>query len=735
MRFWILASLIFQLGGHHLMAQNDLTQNKEPQGEAVALQNQLADAISPYLKQHADNPVHWQQWNEEAFALAKKLNRPIFLSIGYSTCHWCHVMNRESFQNPAIAKLLNTHYISIKVDREERPDIDRVYMTFVTATTGSGGWPLSVWLTPDLQPFAGGTYYPPEDRWGRPGFASILQQIAQAWDNDQSGIIAAGQKVIEQLRSASSSKYRAELDIDDGLLHKTYQNQKSSYDPQFGGFSAAPKFPRPSAPAFMLRYHKYAKKPDALNMTLHTLRAMAEGGIYDQVGGGFHRYSVDKRWHVPHFEKMLYDQALLVPLYLDAYVLSGDPFYARIARETLTYVTRDLTGPQGQFYSAEDADSSLAEDPEKHAEGAFYVWTAEEIDDIARKDSTWIKEHLGAEKTGNVKDDPHQEFVGKNILYIASPLVKIAKHANVESDIQEAYQEIRGKLLASRSKRPRPHRDDKAITAWNGLMISAYMRAHQVLGEESYRDTAVTALEFIRENLYDMDTRELRRLYRDGKASGSGFLVDFAFMIQALLDAYETVFDTQYLQWAIELQQIQNTLFGDKTTGGYYETAADNPHVLIRMKEDHDGAIPAGNSVAAMNLLRLSEFTSNEKYREQAIKTIQAFSRSLIHIPHSMPTMVSAVDWLLNQPSQVLIDGIPNTPEANELLKVLHSHYMPNRIIMMTHSPDGNDPASIQPHLSTLKNTDTKNTTVYLCQDFVCELPVTTPEDLQRLLK
>jgi uncharacterized protein len=702
-------------------------------GGAVG-ENRLAGSISPYLQQHAGNPVHWYPWGEEAFARARHENKPIFLSVGYSTCHWCHVMNRESFGNEAIAAVLNAHFIPIKVDREERPDIDRVYMTFVTASTGSGGWPLSVWLTPELKPFAGGTYYPPEDRWGRPGFRSILEQIARAWQEDRAGIVQAGEQVVAQLRRAAATKYQASLALDAGLLEKAYANLQGTYEPLHGGFSAAPKFPRPSSPGFLLRYHAKTGAEDALSMTLHTLRRMAEGGMYDQVGGGFHRYAVDTRWHVPHFEKMLYDQALLVPLYLEAYQLTGDPFLARIVREVLAYVARDLTGPAGQFYSAEDADSPRPDDPSVHAEGAFHVWQASEFDAVLGDEAPWARQYFGVEDDGNVYDDPHDAFGNGNILYIATPLQRAGEQDDVDQELLRKRRDgVRARLLEARARRPRPHRDEKAITAWNALMISAYARAAQVLGDAAYLASAQRALTFIRENLYDQVDGMLRRLYRDGSVSGQGFLEDYAFLIQALLDLYEADFDATKLTWAIELQAKQDALFADQE-GGYFDTVADAPGVLLRMKDDHDGAVPSGNSVSAMNLLRLSEMTANASYRAAAERTVRAFSRSLSHVPHAMPQMLSAIDFLLGETRQILIAGEPGAADTEALLRVVHGPYLPNRIIMLTQCSGGSDVGTIQPFLRSLEPIENR-ATAYVCLNHQCDFPVSTPEALAGILR
>jgi len=735
---WKVGTLMALLaaGGEGIMAQDKRDIGMTAGTDAIGRGNHLATAISPYLQQHAGNPVHWYPWGEEAFALARQEDKPIFLSVGYSTCHWCHVMNRESFEHPVIAGILNRHFVAIKVDREERPDVDRMYMTFVTATTGSGGWPLSVWLTPDLQPFAGGTYYPPEDRWGRPGFRSVLMQIAQAWQTDREGIMAAGQQVVEQMRQAARAKYQTELALDDALLQRAYAQIRAGYDAQWGGFSGAPKFPRPSVPQFLLRYHARTGEPLAREMTLHTLRRMALGGIYDQVGGGFHRYAVDARWHVPHFEKMLYDQALLVPVYLEAYQLTGDTFFADVARDILAYVARDLTGPSGQFFSAEDADSPLADQPGAHAEGAFYVWTAKELAATVGPDNAaWVLPYFGVETNGNVLNDPHQEFAGRNILYVAGSWEDLAGEKGLaHEEMSVRLSAIRAQLLAVRSERPRPHRDDKAITAWNAMMISAYARAYQVLEDPAYLAAAERALAFIRTRLYDPPTGTLHRLHRGEAVSGDGYLEDYAFLIQALLDLYECTFDTRHLVWAMALQAQQEALFADPDGGGYFDTAADDARILLRMKDDHDGAAPAGNSISAMNLLRLAEMTSREDYRNAAIGTCRAFARHLMQIPQALPAMVGAVDFLRDKPRQILIAGQAGADDTAALLRVVRRAYLPNRIVMLTDCSGGAEVGRIQPFLETLTALDGQ-ATAYVCEDHVCALPVQTPEALAGVLR
>jgi len=615
---------------------------------ARELTNRLISEKSPYLLQHAHNPVDWYPWGDEAFAKARRENKPIFLSVGYSTCHWCHVMAHESFESAAVAKILNVHFVPVKVDREERPDVDRVYMTYVQATTGGGGWPMSVWLTPDLKPFFGGTYFPPTDKWGRPGFPTILRRIADAWRNDQKTVIASAESALDYLRGATAMDKAGTAALDAACFDEAYARIRASYDAECGGFGGAPKFPRPVVPDFLLRYYIRTQEKAALDMVLVTLRKMAEGGMYDHLGSGFHRYSVDARWHVPHFEKMLYDQAQLVNTYLRAYQLTRDPFHARIARETLDYVLRDMTGPDGQFYSAEDADSDIPCQPGQHAEGAFYVWTQAEVEALLPgMDGQLFAYRYGVVPDGNVQEDPHGEFTGKNVLYLAQTLeATAAQFALTATEAEALLAAARRKLFEARKGRPRPHRDDKSITAWNGLMISAFARAYQVLGEAAYLAAARRAAAFIRQNLVDGKTGGLWRRYRDGEAAIAGYADDYAFLIQGLIDLYEAGLDVDLLTWAVALQTRMDNDFRDAEQGGYFSTTGTDQTVLMRMKEEYDGAEPSPNSIAVMNLLRLAQMTEKAAYAEKAEETLRAFGADPQRLSQTMPAMLSALDFL-----------------------------------------------------------------------------------------
>ncbi len=530
--------------------------------------NHLAAEKSPYLRQHAHNPVDWYPWGEAAFEKSRSEDKPIFLSVGYSTCHWCHVMERESFENEQLAAILNRWFVPVKVDREERPDVDRIYMTFVQASTGSGGWPMSVFLTPELKPFFGGTYFPPDNRYGRPGFGAILERIAQAWRDDRGRIVQSSGDVIAQLAQYSGATGPSTGAPDKAVLDSAFQHFRRMFDSAHGGFGSAPKFPRPVVFNFLLRYYARTNRHEALDMTLETLRAMANGGMHDQLGGGFHRYSVDERWFVPHFEKMLYDQAQLAISYLEAFQITHDPFYAKIARSTLDYVLRDMTHPEGGFYSAEDADSVIdPANPKEKGEGAFYIWSAQELKNEL-KDYPRFASIYGVGDNGNVQDDPHGEFTGKNILYLREPLDDAA-----EAELQAA----KTALLAIRSKRVRPHLDDKILTAWNGLMIWAFAKGAQILNEPRYLEAAQRAASFILTLMYDANSGVLQRRYRDGEAAIAGFLDDYAFFIGALLDLYEADFDPRHVETAMALTDKMRALFEDPVGGGFFSTAEGDP--------------------------------------------------------------------------------------------------------------------------------------------------------------
>jgi uncharacterized protein YyaL (SSP411 family) len=700
--------------------------------------NRLANEKSPYLLQHAHNPVDWFPWGDEAFEKARTENKPIFLSIGYSTCHWCHVMERESFETGSIAELLNRDYVAIKVDREERPDVDRIYMAFVQATTGGGGWPMSVWLTPDLQPFFGGTYFPPENRWGHPGFASILTQVAAAWRTDRDQILDSARDVVAELQKQAAVEPGRSSSIDTNILTSGFSVFRRTFDTQLGGFGGAPKFPRPSVHNFLLRYYARTKNPEARDMVLLTLREMAKGGMHDQLGGGFHRYSVDERWFVPHFEKMLYDQAQLAITYLEAFQITADPQYAQTARGIFDYVLRDMTDTDGGFYSAEDADSVIdPEDPTAKGEGAFYIWTAEEIrDHVEAPVADWFCYRYGVAESGNVASDPHSEFTGRNILYQAVTIEETAQQFDrpVE-EIRAGLARAEKVLLEVRSKRIRPHLDDKILTAWNGLMISAFSLGGAVLDEARYADAARRAAEFLIARMHDPQTGVLLRRYRQGDAAIPGFLDDYALFAQALLDLYEAQFDLRHLELAVRLTEKQIELFEDRGKGGFFSSGADDPSLVMRVKEDYDGAEPSGNSVAVMNLLRLSQITNRAGFRESAERALSAFAPRLAVAPVALPQMLVACEFFLGEPRQIILVGEPSGADTQALLRTLYSRFVPNRIVLLVDSePTRRGLAAGIPSVASMEKLDGR-ASAYVCRNYTCQLPVSEPERLAELIQ
>jgi uncharacterized protein len=676
--------------------------------------NRLADEKSPYLLQHAHNPVDWYPWGPDAFDKATREDKPIFLSIGYSTCHWCHVMERESFENEDIAALLNRHFVAVKVDREERPDIDRIYMTFVQATTGSGGWPMSVFLTPDRKPFFGGTYFPPDNRYGRPGFAALLAHVAQAWASDRTRIESSGRDIVEHLRKTALPAPTHTTILDKGLLDPCFHALRRSYDPQRGGFGGAPKFPRPVVLNFLLRYAEANDNDEARDMALHTLRAMADGGMHDHLGGGFHRYSVDETWFVSHFEKMLYDQAQLAISYLEAYQITREERYAAVARGIFAYVLRDMTAPEGAFYSAEDADSPLPEDPSKKGEGAFYLWKWDEVDEPVRT-------RFGFEREGNVHNDPHGEFTGRNILYVAR-------------DVDDPHlAESCARLLAIRSARPRPYRDDKILTAWNGLMISTFARAAQVLDDPSYATAARRAAEFFTSTMWN-GTVLLRR-YRDGEAAIAGFLDDYAFLAQALLDLYETDFDPTHLDTAIVITERMLTLFEDGEAGAFFSTAEGDSELVLRMKDDYDGAEPSGNSVAILNLLRLARITRRRNFAEAADRALQALASPISSQPMAVPQLPVALMFQQAPPLQIILAGERDPADTRTLLRRVRERFLPNAVVLLVDSEATRKRlVAFVPEIAGMRQIGEK-ATAYVCRDYACDLPTDDPDRLAAMLR
>ncbi|KAH7676738.1 Spermatogenesis-associated protein 20 [Dioscorea alata] len=736
--------------------------------------NRLASEHSPYLLQHAHNPVDWYPWGEEAFEKARRGNIPIFLSIGYSTCHWCHVMEVESFENEEVARMLNDWFVSIKVDREERPDVDKVYMTYVQALYGGGGWPLSVFLSPSLKPLMGGTYFPPDDKYGRPGFKTVLRKVKEAWENKSEMLEKGATLAIEQLSEALSTtanSCKLSDDLSENSTERCAEQLASGYDPKFGGFGSAPKFPRPVEANLMLYESKKlmenGKEAEAntyLKMVCHSLQCMARGGVHDHIGGGFHRYSVDECWHVPHFEKMLYDQGQLANVYLDTFLITQDNFYASVARDILDYLRRDMIGKEGEIYSAEDADSAEYEGASRKKEGAFYIWTSKEVEDILGDSASLFKSHYYIKLSGNCDlsrmSDPHNEFKGQNVLIERKDVPSMAVKSGLSVDeYSHVLGSCRQRLFDVRSKRPRPHLDDKVIVSWNGLAISAFARASKILKAEAkepkfffpvvgcdpseYLDVAEKAASFIKSKLYDPHTHRLRHSFRNGPSTAPGFLDDHAFLISGLLDLYEYGGKTEWLSWAIELQAAQDELFLDKEGGGYFNTPGEDPSVLLRLKEDYDGAEPSGNSISAINLIRLSSLVSSERsnnYKRTAEHLLAVFEKRLKEQIIAVPLMCCAAD-MLSQPcrKQVVLAGDKSSAEFDAMVAAVHAFYDPNRMVILIDPSDkeemefwDNNNANLG--LIAKNSPKDKKATAHVCRDFICSAPVTDLDALRLLL-
>jgi hypothetical protein len=697
--------------------------------------NRLASERSPYLLQHADNPVNWFAWGDDAFEAAAREDKPIFLSIGYSTCHWCHVMAHESFEDAAVADVLNRHFVSIKVDREERPDIDRVYMTFVQATTGAGGWPMSVWLTPDRKPIFGGTYFPPSSRWGRPGFVEVLSELARAWRDERPRLLQSADNIVTRLREATGADEaapdrapvagREAIDAGVAVFAQTF-------DRRHGGFGGAPKFPRPSELMFLFEAWALSGNAEARRMALDTLRAMALGGMRDHVGGGFHRYSVDAEWRVPHFEKMLYDQAQLALAYLDAAQVSGEAFYAAVAENTLAYVVRDLTAPEGAFYSAEDADS-------EGREGAFYVWTAAEIDRLFGSDAPLVRRHFGIEDRGNAPEDPQGEFTGQNILYVAQSVEEVAARSGRPIDeVISVLARARTTLFDAREDRPRPHRDEKVITAWNGLMIAAFARAARVLTEsahrEDWRKAAERAAEAVHAHLWRAPEARLFRRYRDGDAGVDAFCEDYACLVWGLTELFQATGEPRWLEWALTLTRIQTERFFDERDGGWFATTGEDSSVLLRLKEDYDGAEPAAASVTVRNLIALGQLAGDTALTTRAERTLERYGPHIGRAVRVMPFMVANVArWRLGD-VQVVLVGRPGAADSVALEAAVAHRYAPGAIVIPVEPGERQTRLAAQlPWLAAMQMREGQ-ATAYVCEHFVCREPVTDPVALERLI-
>ena len=688
--------------------------------------NKLINETSPYLLQHAYNPVAWYSWCDEAFEKAKNENKPIFLSIGYSTCHWCHVMEHESFEDEEVAKLLNDQFISIKVDREERPNIDNVYMTICQMLTGSGGWPLTIVMTPDKKPFFAGTYFPKFGNYGRMGMLDLIPRLADVWKTRANDVLSSAENIVGHLRELSEVKMSTITDVlDSSLIDSACQQLLRSFDKKNGGFGGAPKFPSPHNLMFLLRCWNKSKQNEILEVVEKTLTAMHMGGIHDHVGYGFHRYSTDSEWLVPHFEKMLYDQSMLSLAYMETFQATGKECYLKIAEEILTYVLRDMTSSEGGFYSAEDADS-------EGEEGKFYVWDMEELFNILSKEEVKIAFKIfNVKKEGNFSEESSRTKTGTNILHLTESIVSYAKELGMSvNDLGIKLEEIREKLFICREKRIHPLKDDKIITSWNGLMIVALSRASQILKSDKYSIAAEKAVDFILNNMYVKD--HLLHSYRKGIAKIDANIDDYTFFIWGLLELYEATFKTKYLKIALDLNNDLDKYFWDKESGGYYFSSEKEEALLIRQKEIYDGAIPSGNSIAMQNLLKLSVITGEQNLKEKAVKISQVFSKNIKQSPMAYTQFLSSSDQLLNPSLEIIIAGDINSPDTNSMLDALRKKYLPNKVLILKNNESRSSSGIKFPnYIEGCKQIENKST-VYVCTNFTCNVPFT---DITKVLE
>jgi uncharacterized protein YyaL (SSP411 family) len=685
--------------------------------------NHLINEKTAYLIQHADNPVDWYPWGEKAFKKARVMNKPVFLSIGYSTCHWCHVMAHESFEDPEIGSLMNEVFVSIKVDREERPDLDNIYMTVCQLMTGTGGWPLTIMMTPDKKPFFAGTYFPKENMYGRVGLKDIILNVKDIWDKKPDEISDSTDKIIDALQKISRTSSGNELD--ENILDNTYKSLSDSFDDIHGGFGIAPKFPTTHNLLFLLRYWKRNQNERALNMVKETLDSMRNGGIYDHVGFGFHRYSVDQKWLVPHFEKMLYDQAIIAIAYIEAFQATGEKKYKDTAQEIFEYVLRDMQSPEGGFYSAEDADS-------EGVEGKFYTWTKDEIYKVlGEEDAKFASKVFSITDEGNFSEETSQEKTDSNILHLENSLDEISDTLGIKKeDINRKIEKIRKTLFNAREKRIHPHKDDKILTDWNGLMISAISKGAQVFSDEKYLKAAIHSADFIIDNLYE-NSRLLHR-YRDGEAAIKANLDDYAFFIYGLLDLYEASFDLKYLEFAIELNNTLLNHFWDGENGGFYFTPDDGEEILVRKKESYDSAIPSGNSIQMLNLLKLSKIIENEELKHKAVEIEKAFSKDVIMAPMAYTQFIVAIDFKLGPSYEIVIAGTPDNEDTNMMLNSIRSHYIPNKTVVLR--PPNDEASKILGLINSLefKKQENDKSTAYICSDNTCKAPT---NNLNAMLK
>jgi len=670
--------------------------------------NRLAKETSPYLLQHADNPVDWYPWGEEALNRARADDKPILLSIGYSACHWCHVMARECFENVEIARLMNENFVNIKVDREERPDLDAVYMEAVQAITGSGGWPLTVFLTPEGKPFFGGTYFPPQDRHGMPGLPKVLRTVTDAYQNRRSEIETAVQQIVATLTTKANSRAIKEPLATD-IIGQAYRGLRQDFDKDNGGFGTAPKFPQPMTLEFLLRYFHRSQDKDALEMVDLTLEKMAGGGIYDQLGGGFHRYATDNSWLVPHFEKMLYDNALLSRVYLHAYLITGKQLFRSIAEETLDYVLREMTSSHGGFYSTQDADS-------KGIEGKYYLWTYQEIDEVLdKKSSQMVGDYLGVTTQGN--------FDGRNILHVARDL---------EPEALSIMKQAKVSLLKRRQQRIKPNRDEKILASWNGLMLASLAEAACVLDREDYLAAAVANGSFLLNSM--ISSGYLKHTYKDGQAkTDDGYLQDYASVIDGLMSLHQATFSGKYLRQALRLGEAMAEQFWDEARHTFYDTSDRHEDLFVRPRSSYDGALPSGPSAATLVLLKLARLADREQFEQMAVRSLESMQESMRQHPLGFSNWLCGLDLYLSTPKEVAIIGHRDHPNTSELLHILCTAWLPNKVVA-AYAPDDPAPVSELKLFENRKMIDNQPT-VYVCEHYTCQAPVTDPASLRAQLQ
>ena len=674
--------------------------------------NRLAKETSPYLLQHAHNPVDWYPWGEEAFAKAKIEDKPILLSIGYSSCHWCHVMEKESFEDEETAEIMSEKFVSIKVDREERPDLDAIYMEAVQTLTGSGGWPMTVFLTPEGKPFFGGTYFPPVDRYGVPSFKRVLLSISEAYAKKKQEVLESA----EQLHSKLNESILAETDLSIFPIEAAFLQLSNAFDGTYGGFGRAPKFPQSTTLELLLRIGRKQGFNYANRIVELTLVKMARGGLYDHLGGGLHRYSVDQKWLVPHFEKMLYDNALLSRVYLHQYQITKNPFYRKVVEETLDYVLKEMTDQHGGFYSTQDADS-------EGEEGKFYVWTKKEIQSVLGEDAEAFCKYYGVTDDGN--------FEGKNILNIPSEPSEIASSLKIpEDDLAETIERSRKKMLAERDKRIKPGRDDKVLASWNGLMLASFSESARVLGREDYLKTAKKNASFILQNMHK--NGRLFHVWKDGISKVNGYLEDYAFLAEGLIELYQITFDPKWFAEAQSLASCVIDHFEDKKAGGYYDTSDDHEQLIVRPKSFFDSAVPSGGSVATQVMLKLATYTAKNELAESAKRALKSVGTQLENYPTGLSNWLIALDQYLSPPKEVAIVGDPLSGKTKTMLSVISETYRPDVIVAL--EPYGRDYSETIPLLQGRTQTHS-GTTVYVCKNFACEMPTSDPEVLRKMLQ